>query len=40
VWARSRGGGGEAVAALKEWASHRYVPEGNRTRESLRVLAR
>jgi hypothetical protein len=29
VWERSRGGGGEAVAALKEWASHRCVPQGN-----------
>jgi hypothetical protein len=23
------GGGGEAVAALKEWASHRCMPQGN-----------
>jgi hypothetical protein len=38
VWARSRGDGGEAVAALKEWTSHRCVPEGNRICESLRVF--
>jgi hypothetical protein len=33
-----QGGGGEAVAALKKWAFHRYVPQENRTRESLRVF--
>jgi hypothetical protein len=40
VWVRSRGTGGETVVALKELASHRCVPEGNRTRESLRVKPR
>jgi hypothetical protein len=38
VWARSRVGGGEAVVVLKKWASHRCVPEGNRTHESVSVF--
>jgi hypothetical protein len=35
---RGRGGGGKAVAARKEWASHHCVPQGIRP-ESVRVLA-
>jgi dsDNA-binding SOS-regulon protein len=38
VWARSRGSGGEVAAVLEEWASHRCVPEGNQTRESLSIF--